>query len=202
MNPAACALSLFYQQTYANFYYLNSSAVLQTDAVLERYGDASPSHLLRGGDRARFGRRLTSVPQGYIQDDESLFLRGSPFAYLIDYALVVAALTAALWACILVGRCAGKAQSGRAAGFAVKLFSLIDEGGPIALLAFSFNEVTLYGLASLKIAFTKYSSSLAALPLALSLLLLAYYLLYLLRLLLAALRHVPARPLRALYACF
>lgn len=36
-NGFAPILTIMYQQTYANFYYLNSSAVLQTDDVLSQY---------------------------------------------------------------------------------------------------------------------------------------------------------------------
>jgi hypothetical protein len=64
MNFMATAAGVFYQQTYSNFYFLNSSAVLQTDAVLDRYGDTSLIKLLKSkkeesnNDRDQYGRRL------------------------------------------------------------------------------------------------------------------------------------------------
>ena len=61
LNFIACGSSLLYQQTYANFYFVNSSAVLQTDFVLQRYGDASISKLAQGNERAYFGRRLNAI---------------------------------------------------------------------------------------------------------------------------------------------
>jgi hypothetical protein len=63
LNPAGCVLALFYQQSYGNFYYLNSSAVGQTEKVLKRYSECSPVtflHSPRGGSEADFGRRLAS----------------------------------------------------------------------------------------------------------------------------------------------
>lgn len=61
LNFLACGSSVFYQQTYANFYFINSSAVLQTDFVLQRFGDSSISKLAQGNSRERFGRRLAVV---------------------------------------------------------------------------------------------------------------------------------------------
>jgi len=45
-NFFASGLTVSYQQLYANFYYLNSSAVLQTDAVLSEYGSTSFSRFM------------------------------------------------------------------------------------------------------------------------------------------------------------
>ncbi len=63
INFMAGGLSVFYQQTYSNFYFINSSAVLQTDAVLDRYGDNSLIEVAKdkegsGSTGKRFGRRL------------------------------------------------------------------------------------------------------------------------------------------------
>lgn len=81
LNFMAAGASVFYQQTYSNFYFLNSSAVLQTNSVLDRYGDTSLIKLskpkkAKNNNRDQYGRRLDQYNQTKLQDDESLFMRG------------------------------------------------------------------------------------------------------------------------------
>lgn len=38
LNPMSGMAALFYQQQMGNFYFVNSSAVGQTDLILEKYG--------------------------------------------------------------------------------------------------------------------------------------------------------------------
>ena len=81
-NGVTPMLSVGYLQQYSSFYYLNSSSVAQTDALLREYGRTSVSGWLGGGEKEeqgeeeqdRLGRRLDY--DGHSQTDESLFMRG------------------------------------------------------------------------------------------------------------------------------
>lgn len=102
LNFMAVGASVFYQQTYSNFYFLNSSAVLQTDAVLDRYGDTSLINFSKAkkeknNDRDQYGRRLDQYASTKLQDDESLFMRGSYFDYLFDWAFSIFIIAVSLW---------------------------------------------------------------------------------------------------------
>jgi hypothetical protein len=50
MGPA---LFLYYQQEYGNFYFLNASAVGQTDHVLRHYNQRSPNTFFHRSSPAR-----------------------------------------------------------------------------------------------------------------------------------------------------
>jgi len=62
-----------YQQLYSNFYYVNSSSVMQTDWVLNDYSKTNPNTFIKSVPKKNdpFVRLLT------YQSDQSLYMRGS-----------------------------------------------------------------------------------------------------------------------------
>lgn len=135
-------------------------------------------------------------------------MRGSQFEYLIEFAKIVAIITLAMWLMIVVLKCVLvklKKKQGNKYAVALKLHDFVNESALVLLLILTFNEVALYGLGSFKIAFTKYSQTLQPFPLTLSILLFAYYILYLLRILVTAIRDKAPeqqKTLKILYSCF
>jgi hypothetical protein len=113
-----------------------------------------------------------------------------------------------MWVMILVLKCVLaklKKKQGNKYTVALKLHDFVNESALVLLLILTFNEIALYGLASFKIAFTKYSQTLQLFPLTLSILLFAYYIFYLLRILVTVIRD-PApeqqKTLKILYSSF
>jgi len=98
-----------------------------------------------------------------------------------------------------------KKKQGNIHTFSMKLYEFVNESALILVLILTFNEVSLYGLASFKIAFTKYSQTLKPLHLTFSILFFSYYIFYLLRILVTAIRDSAPeqqKTLKIIYSCF
>jgi hypothetical protein len=69
LNFFAPLLMVAYEQVYSNFYYLNASAVMQTDLILDQYNSASFNRLMQqfkhkeAANANPFGRRLDTSTQ-------------------------------------------------------------------------------------------------------------------------------------------
>lgn len=89
-----------------------------------------------------------------MQNSEALFLRGASFSSLADGCRIIGGLTASIWGLIFVMKCilSKMKKSGKAIKAVTKVYNFVNESALIILLIFSFNEVTLYCLASFKIA--------------------------------------------------
>ena len=109
LNLMSAFFAVSYQQLYGNFYYVNASAVAQTNNVLEQYSLTSPNtyfnsirHSSNTSSTSAFGsRRLWTN----LQMTESLFMRGAKWQYLVEWALGTVVLIAVVWVFILCVNC-------------------------------------------------------------------------------------------------
>lgn len=116
-------------------------------------------------------------------------MRGATWEYLSDWAVVTLAAISCVWllAC-LVGCAESRAKKGSACSSALtSLLLFLRESALIIIHLLTVNEMTLYAFASFKIILTtdvniNYGKLLLSISLA------AYYLLYLVRLIVAAFR--------------
>ena len=88
-------------------YYLNASAVGQTNIVVEQYGMASVNTFLRKGNgeekRKKTVERLLYFSN--VQRVESLFMRGESWLYLWEWALPIVILLGVGWTMAIVLSC-------------------------------------------------------------------------------------------------
>jgi hypothetical protein len=93
-----------YLQAYSSFYYLNSSAVMQTDVVLASYTKINPVTYYR-----TFSNPYNFAPTQRLllttQTDESLYFRGRPWQYLSDWAFPAFAINVVIWGIAVAGGC-------------------------------------------------------------------------------------------------
>lgn len=93
-----------YLQVYSNFYYLNSSAVLQTDIILQSYYNINPISYYRSyysaANQNHNGRFLATT-----QTDESLYFRGRKWQYLIEWAFPAFAINLLIWSITMIACC-------------------------------------------------------------------------------------------------
>ena len=106
-NVMAPVMAVYYQQEYGNMYFLNASAVGQTNIVVEQYGMASVNTFLRKGNGQEKRKKVVDrlLYFSNVQRVESLFMRGESWLYLWEWALPIVILLGTAWTIAIVLSC-------------------------------------------------------------------------------------------------
>jgi hypothetical protein len=210
LNLMGSMLSLYYQQEYGNFYFLNASAVGQTDLVLKHYSQCSPNTFLNQAEPLGQGTRLLYFQN--VQTIESLFMRGEQWQYVWLWALPTLIVIVAVW---LLGRLLGfiadrlKHDTSQKAQASTKVLGLIvgflRDSALILIHVLTINEVALYASASFKIILFG-GVNIEWAHFSLSIAVAVYYISYLGRLMVACVRYEGKaeenRQFMLMWACF
>ena len=92
-NCVGMIAMLAYVQAYSNFYFLNSSLVMNVDYVLKEYRKANINSYLHMQSEPVASRRALVE----LQSDKSLFMRDQPYKYFVEWALVPIILISIGW---------------------------------------------------------------------------------------------------------
>ncbi len=92
-NCVGMIAMLAYVQAYSNFYFLNSSLVMNVDYVLKEYRKANINSYLHMQSESVASRRALVE----LQNDKSLFMRDQPYKYFVEWALLPIILISIGW---------------------------------------------------------------------------------------------------------